>query len=157
MRRFLLIIFLMLTTAPTSSRAAEPAPQGWRFLPVRDETAARSSVHADADGGYGLMIEGNGQLISDGRWVNVLPLHQAQYVTLTARYRAANVEMPARNVTVALVWLDENGKELANADFASTTSPPDAQGWRPVSATFKIPPKAKQAQIELRLRWSPNG
>src|SRR6185369_11291195 len=80
-----------------------------------------------------------------------------QFITLTARYRASNIEMPARNIVAALVWLDEAGKDVGNAEYAPTAAPADKDGWHPINATFPVAPKAKQARIELRLRWSANG
>jgi len=54
------------------------------------------------------------------------------------------------------VQLDEGDKEVA-MEFADTTRPTDAQGWRPIFETFKVHPKAKNVRMELRLRWSPGG
>src|SRR5439155_15079037 len=121
---------------------AEP-PDGWRFVTVRDETAARSSARRD-DGSVGLVFTGNNSPLCDGRWVKRVPLPPGQYVRFTARFRDnGNVEMLGRNVLATLVWTDENGKEIGNADYASTTAPANAQGWRPVDATFPVPAKAK--------------
>src|SRR5213083_2500973 len=119
MSSILLTGLIVLSATAAALHAAEAtAPDGWRFLTVRDETAARSSVRQDGDA-CGLVIAGNGDAISDGRWVKLAPLPpQAQYVNFTARYRAKNVEMAARNVVAAIVWMDDQGKEVGNAEFA---------------------------------------
>src|SRR5205814_10050623 len=93
----------------------------------------------------------------DGRWVKRIRLPQGEYVNCVARFRASSVETPARSVVATLVWVDEGGKELSNPEFAITTAAPDAQGWRTINEIYKVPAKAKQAQIELRLRWTPKG
>src|SRR5439155_19350461 len=82
---------------------------------------------------------------------------RGQDVSFCARYRASNIEMTARNVVASLLWLDENGKEIGEPEFVATTAAPDAKGWRRVAAVFEVPAKAKQAQMELRLRFSASG
>ena len=144
-----LILMLALSAIAAASMAAETAPEGWSFRTVRDETAARSEVRKTADA-QSLVISGNGEAISDGRWVKRVPLPQGEYANFAARFRATNVETIARSVVASLVWLDESGKELSNAEFAITTAAPDAQGWRQINEIYKTPAKAKQAQIELR-------
>jgi predicted amidohydrolase len=158
MPSFLLAGLLVLAAVVAPLRAGETgAKDGWQFVTVRDETANRGSVQ-ERDGTYALVISGNGTDISDGRWAKRVPLPQgASHVRLTARFRARAIESAARNVLATVAWMDDRGKEVANADFASTTAPPDAQGWRAVDAVFPVPPKATQALVELRLRWSANG
>jgi predicted amidohydrolase len=157
MSRFILVLTFMAAMIPTL-HARETAHDGWTFTAARAETAPQSSLRRDdGDAGYGLVIKGNGEAIADGRWLKRVALPAGEYVGFTARYRATNIEMTARNVVAGITWLDENGKEVATAEHAATTSPADGDGWRRINAIYKIPPKAKQAQIELRLRWSPQG
>src|SRR4051794_13778699 len=157
---FGLVAVLLAMATPTlaeePSAAAAAAQDGWTFVTVRDETAPQSAVRANG-GSYALVITGNGETISDGRWVKRVPLPQAAYVKLTARFRASDVEQTARSVVASLLWTDDAGKPVTDPEFAATTAPPDAQGWRPIVGVFKVPAKAKHAQIELRLRWSPKG
>jgi predicted amidohydrolase len=75
-------------------------------------------------------------------------------VRLTAQFRASNIESLARNVIASVVWLDENGNQTADPEFADTTIAPDADGWRKIEAIVAVPKKAKAAEIQLRLRWS---
>jgi predicted amidohydrolase len=150
------LLALSATALPLHGADPTTAPDGWRFITIRDETAARPSVIRDADA-YGLVIAGNGEAIADGRWVKRFPLPPGEHVRFTARYRASNIEMAARNIVAALVWMNDDGKEFTHSEFAPTTAPPDAQGWRRVDTVYKVPAKAKHAQIELRLRWSPQG
>jgi len=162
MSRFIPFLTLMAIMTPTLR--AEPqttttnttAHDGWSFTSARAEIAPQSSVHRDGDG-YRLVIKGNGDAIADGRWMKRIALPPGEHVSFSARYRARNIEMASRNVIAGIVWLDESGKEVGNSDHAATSLAADANGWRPITAVYKVPPKAKQAQIELRLRWSPQG
>jgi predicted amidohydrolase len=139
---------------------AEQQPQathdGWTFTSARAEIAPQSSIQKEGDG-YGLIIKGTGDAIADGRWNKRIALPAGGFMKLSGRYRSSNIEMTARNVIVGIVWLDADGKEVGNSDHAPTTAAADAQGWRPINAIYKVPAKAKQAQLELRLRWSPQG
>jgi predicted amidohydrolase len=156
MARFILALTFMTTIIPTL-RAQEQKPHdGWTFKSARPEISPKPSVRTEG-GAYGLVITGNGEAIADGLWIKRVPLPAGQYVSFTAHYRASNIEMAARNIVAGIVWLDEVGKEVGNSDHASTTVAADADGWRKINATYKVPPKAKQAQLELRLRWSPQG
>ncbi|MEA2735493.1 MAG: hypothetical protein QOE14_1944, partial [Humisphaera sp.] len=155
MSRFIFVLIFM-TTMISNATAEVKTHDGWTFIAVREETAPRSSVRNDG-GGYGLVIAGNGEAIADGRWVRRVPLPAGEFVGFTARFRASNIEMTARNVVAGIIWLDDKGKEVANAEHAATTSPAAADGWHQINAIYKVPPKAKHAQIELRLRWSPSG
>ena len=165
MSRFTIVLIVMAatfsTTMTTTLNAAEKlngtSHDGWSFTSARAETAPQSSVRAEGNA-YGLVITGTGDAIADGRWVKRVALPGGEYVRFSARYRANNIEMTARNVVVGIAWLDEKGNATGNTEHPATTSPAAAaDGWRRVDQTFKAPPKAKQAQIELRLRWSPRG
>ena len=148
----LCVIFVAAMASLAAADESAASRDGWTFVTVRADTAPKSSVE-----GEGLIIAGNGSEISDGRWVKRVPMAAGQHVNFAARYRASNVEMAARNVTASVVWFDEKDKEVAQADYAPTTAAPDSEGWRKVDAVFAVPPKATQGQMELRLRWSPNG
>jgi hypothetical protein len=153
------MVLLSLLTSLASAQESSPdqaPPDGWHFVAVRPETAPVASVRHEGDA-RGLVITGNGDAIADGRWVKRLPLPQASHVRFGARFRADGIEMLSRNVVACLVWIDGAGKEIANPEFASTTSPADADGWRAIAGVFAVPARAKEAQLELRLRWSPRG
>ena len=154
MSRFMLVLTFMTTMIPQMARGEESkSHDGWNFIAPRAEIAPQAAVSSAG----GLVIKGNGDAIADGRWVKRVPLPAGDYLGFSARIRTSNIEMAARNVIAGLVWLDEKGDEVGNSEHASTTVAADADGWRQIKAVYKVPPKAKQAQIELRLRWSPQG
>src|SRR5688572_32700860 len=126
MMRILMITGLVALSAVASpARAAgEGEVDGWRFLALREEAAPRHSTRTDG-GALGLVIEGSGDAIADGRWVKQVAVPQGPYLSFRARYRASDIEMAARNVLAAVVQLDEAGKEVA-MEVADTTGPADA-------------------------------
>jgi predicted amidohydrolase len=161
MSRFAILLIAMTAIIPNMVAAAAEQPSGtphdgWSFTSARADIAPQAAVREDG-AAYGLVITGTGDAIADGRWIKRVPIPAGEYVSVAARYRATNIEMTARNIVVGIAWLDEQGKETGSIDHPATIAPADADGWRRINATYKVPPKAKQAQIELRLRWSPRG
>ena len=56
---------LMAVPALSQAEESAAAPDGWKFVTVRDETAAKSFVSREGDQ-VGLIITGNGQATGDG-------------------------------------------------------------------------------------------
>src|ERR687890_669792 len=105
MSRILMVSGLVLLSAMAIPvNAGESGHDGWRFAAVRDETAARSSVAQDG-GSCGLVVEGAGSAIADGRWEKQVPLPKSQYLKFSVRHRDEQIEMTSRNVLAYVLWL----------------------------------------------------
>jgi predicted amidohydrolase len=157
MSRSLLVGFILSVLVAMPSRGDDAAvPDGWRFVAVRDEIAP---IHAAirVDGGYALTLAGTGDRSVDGRWVRRVAVEGGRYVVFAARYRARDVETPTRSVVASVLWYDAKGKQVEQAEFPLTVPGADAQGWRRMTATYRVPDAAREAQLELRLRWAPSG
>ena len=63
---------------------------GWRFVTVRPETAAKPAVQQE-NGTIGLVIAGNANPISDGRWVKRTSLPQSTYVQVDGGVGPENI------------------------------------------------------------------
>jgi predicted amidohydrolase len=157
MLKRLVLAALMLGGATAGAREGG-APDGWRLYAVRPEIAPKASVvREQGSGSYGLVLAGNGLRSVDGRWVRRVAVEGGTYVVFSARARARSVETPVRSVVASVVWFDANGKQVEQAEFPMLLPQEDAQGWRRVTGTYKVPPAASAAQLELRLRWAPRG
>ena len=138
--------------------AEEAAPDGWRLYAARSEIAPKARVEREQGGqAYDLVLAGNGERAVDGRWVRRVPVEAGKHVVFAARFRARVVETPVRSVVASVVWFDDNGKQVEQAEFPVMSPEEDAQGWRRMTGTYQVPDKARQAQLELRLRWAPHG
>lgn len=156
MPRSILIGLLALLGFVLPVRAEDAAPDGWRFFAARGEIAPKHGVATDG-GGYALSLAGVGDRSVDGRWVRRVPVVGGHFVVFTARYRAKDVETPTRSVVASVLWYDAKGKQVEQAEFPLTVPGADAQGWSRMTATYRVPDAAREAQLELRLRWAPSG
>src|SRR5688572_20323639 len=115
MKRSLLVLILLCAIArPASSE--EIAHDGWKFLAVRQETAPRSWI-VRGDNGYQLGVAGTGDRAMDGRCVRLLPAPGGKHVLFSARYRAKDVQPPRRSIVTSVVWLDDKGRQVDQAEF----------------------------------------
>jgi hypothetical protein len=122
------------------------APEGWRFFAAREEIAPKHGVATDG-GGYALSLAGVGDRSVDGRWVRRVPVVGGHFVVFAARYRAKDVETPARSVVASVLWYDAKGKQVEQAEFPLTVPGADAQGWSRMTATYRVPEAAREAQL----------
>jgi len=155
--RSLLVIFAIFQLFSAAIMADEPAVDGWKFYAIRDEIAPKSGVAFEKSGAYRLTLCGNGNESVDGRWFKRVAVSEGKYVVFNARYKAANVETPTRSILASIVWLDEKGNPVEQAEFPFTFPTPDADRCKRVTAVYQIPAKATEAELRLRLRWSANG
>src|SRR5688500_11880351 len=86
--------------------ANETGPDGWKFIPVRDEIAPKAWVAKEGDSGYGLGLAGKGDRNVDGKWVRRVGISGGSHVVFNARYEAKNVETPLRSVIASVLWFD---------------------------------------------------
>ncbi|MFI5380335.1 MAG: carbon-nitrogen hydrolase family protein [Tepidisphaerales bacterium] len=149
-----LISFLLLSFAVT---AAEPAPDGWQFSAPREEIAPRAWVVRGAGDSYGLALAGRGDESVNGKWVRRVPVTAGQHVTFSARYEGKDIQTPRRSVLARVLWFDEKGKQVEQAEFPLPVAGVDAQGLKRMAATYAVPKAAREASIELHLRWAANG
>jgi predicted amidohydrolase len=153
--RTLLAIFMIFQLSAAITSADEAAPDGWKFYSIRSEIAPKSGVVFDKSSSYRLQLSGNGNESVDGRWFKRLPVTAGKHVVFTAHYKYANVDTTLRSIVSSILWFDEKGKQVERAEFPMTI--PETDGAARMTATYEVPPKATQAEIQLRLRWSANG
>jgi predicted amidohydrolase len=105
----------------------------------------------------------------DGHWTKSFPVRGGQHYKFLAHRRATNIPSPRRSTLVRIHWRDENGKPIkrdepgafgygkGSAPDAEPEYPSDratADGWTEISDIYQAPSKARQAVVELHLRWA---
>ena len=150
-------VTLVMVAAAAGAYGDEAGPEGWRFVPVREEISPKYWVVGAGSSGYGLGLAGKGDRAVDGKWVRRVGVAGGGHVVFNARYQAKNVDTPLRSVVASVLWFDARGGPVERAEFPLTVPVADGQGWRRVTATYRVPDAAKEARIELRLRWAPAG
>jgi predicted amidohydrolase len=155
--------------------ASEPsAPTGWQTATPRQEIRPKFSY--DSTGGRS--GEGSWIIVQDqrpgldGHWTKTFPVVGGQYYQFRAERRVNNVANPRRSAVARIVWQDEQGRKVPHDQPAPSgylpgwipTAEPeyptdkgaDENGWTEVSDTYRAPPKATRAVIELHGQWAPN-
>jgi predicted amidohydrolase len=156
-----LALFTILASASALADETAPAPDGWKPQIVRDEIAPRFWVQhpKQKEGGaeYELGMAGQGSEVLDGRWVRRQPVVAGKHYTFHAEFQCTHVATPDRSVLARVFWFDPKGKRIGEAEFPITNRQAEKDGWTTVSATYQVPASATLAQLELHLRWTPNG
>jgi predicted amidohydrolase len=159
----LCVVVGFLGYGQSAARGDEPgsAPNGWKTQVVRVESAPRFWVKHRAGkattSGYELGLAGQGSEALDGRWIRLQPVVPGQHYAFHAEYRATKVATPARSILARVVWLGANDKPFIEAEFPVPLSTATADGWTVLSGIYRVPTSAQKAQLELHLRWSPEG
>ncbi len=170
----LLSIFPALAAADWEGAVAG-APEGWKVNSPRDEL--RPEFAFDPAGGPGgepaFVITADGREGLDGGWVKSFPVEGGRFYRFSAVRKAENLALPRRSAVVKIIWLDAAGgrvpyddsvvtgylrnmRPIAEAEHP-TDKATDPHGWTEVSDTYRVPSKATQAVVELRLLWAPGG
>ena len=143
--------------------AFDPSPpEGWRFESPRPETAALRWVEQPQENGGRpeliLGLAGGGKDFVDGRWIHDEVIEPGKCYAFRVRFRPSQVKNLERSVLARVVWLDAEGRRLAEPEY-----PGEAQryalsdSWRRLEAQYSAPAAASRARIELHLRWAPEG
>ena len=146
-------------TAETPPAAAS-LPDGWHQYSARDEIAPRFWFERFGDSAdkhtYVLGLAGRGDAAVDGRWQRRVPVEGGNFYQFHAEYRAEKVATPARSVLARVLWFNEAGKQVEQAEYPVTEND-DGDDWIAVRGVYQAPTAAAQAQLELHLRWAPTG
>ncbi|MEW6156881.1 MAG: carbon-nitrogen hydrolase family protein [Verrucomicrobiota bacterium] len=174
-RLFATMLLLLCFGAMLSLNAGTSvASHDWRSASVRDEIRPKFSF--DPAGGPrksgAWIIETDARPGLDGRWEKTFSVEGGRHYRFHALRRITNIDSPRRSVLVRLHWRDAQGRAvLHDAPSAKSYAPgkpplaepeyptdhrTDARGWTEVSGVYRAPSKAKQAIVELHLRWAPN-
>jgi predicted amidohydrolase len=158
---FTLTLFTALAGVSGLADETAPAPEGWKPQIVRDEIAPRFWVQRpkQKEGGaeYELGMAGRSSEVLDGRWVRLQQVVAGKHYAFHAEFRCDQVATPDRSILARVFWFDPKGKRIGEAEFPITNRQAEKDGWTTVSAIYQVPTSATQAQLELHLRWTPNG
>lgn len=172
---FALIAFAATPAAPPLPRVDEAsAPDGWAPIAPRDEIrpAFAYSRSGGPDGKAAFTITADGRDGLDGAWKKSFPITGGKHYHFEVKYQAKGVAVPRRSVVARIDWRDAEGRKVsldepAVTDFLRgaipiaetefpTTRGTDSKGWVEISDTYRAPSRAKQAIVELHLRWAAN-
>ena len=158
---------LLATLAACSLTFAHEPTADWKPVSARDEirplfSATNGSLIISADQREGL----------DGHWTKSFPVQGGNHYKFSAFRKNTNIPSPRRSTLARIHWRDENGKAFKRDEggafgYGRNTPPPvepeypsdratNSDGWTEVSDIYQAPSKARQAIVELHLRWAAN-
>jgi predicted amidohydrolase len=159
--RFILASFTVFAGVPALADEAAPALDGWKTQVVRDEMAPRFWVQhpkqKEGSAEYELGMAGQGSEVLDGRWVRRQPVVAGKHYVFHAEFHSKQVATPARSILARVFWFDPKGKRIGEAEFPCPNPLAERDAWTTLSTIYQAPETATQAQLELHLRWTPNG
>jgi predicted amidohydrolase len=160
------------------SWAADPRPQtaagpeGWEKGAARAEIAPQFRYQAGGgrSGKGALVIQTGAQAGLAGYWRRRFVVEGGQYYRFSAWRRQVNVAYPQQSGPVTIAWLDAEGQRALDdrplvenylkgfEARAPVEHPQDKNvtpdGWTLVTGTYQAPSTARQAVVELHLRWA---
>jgi predicted amidohydrolase len=159
---------LLSVAAPELSLESE----GWKSASPRDEI--RPAFLFKKDGGPNrkgsLVIRADDREGLDGHWTRTFPIRGGKSYRFRAVRRVENVPSSRRDALVRILWRDDQGRPVHHdqpgaRSYAPGETPvaepeypsdhePDRNGWTEVTDTYPAPSKARQAIVELYLRWA---
>jgi predicted amidohydrolase len=139
----------------------------WKQVSPREEI--RPSFWEE-EGRLGIKADDRAGL--DGYFEKTFPVEGGKTYRFSARRKGEHLESPRRNTLIRIQWRDENGKAIKRDEPGARTfeggkapnaepeypldGASDVQGWAEVSGIYQAPSRAKQAIVELHLRWARN-
>lgn len=154
--------------------AADSAIAGageWRALAPRDEIRPRFTI--ESEGGVAhLAIATDAREGLHGYWTRAFPVEGGRHYRFHVLQKTSGLALPRRSAVIRVLWQDGQGKPvLTDEPLVSGVLPgftPRAEpeypaeiqartdGWFEVSGTYRAPPQATQAAVELHLQWAAN-
>lgn len=155
----LLVIGLALPVLGGRAVAQQAQPPGWQFESQRAEIAPRSWRDEEVryDGQATLALAGEGKAFSDGRWSRLVAVEPETHYRFGAHFRSRNVEEPRRSILARVVWQDGRGKPIGQPEYPATQRDEGRSDWHLIEQTYRSPPGAATAKLELVYRWDPDG
>jgi predicted amidohydrolase len=170
---FVLTAITFSTIASDSRSAAQPSE--WRGLAPRDEISPQFETRKDGGPTHNgsLLIRADKREGLDGHWSRSFPVEGGSYLEFHAVRRLENVASPRRSAPARILWRDAEGRPVRHDEPGATSYAPGESpiaepeypgeaavgkdGWMEMNETYHVPSKARQAVVELYLRWAPGG
>ena len=156
----IVVSLLFCNSLAAAEKHEQLAGDGWQAGAVREEIRPRFSY--EAGGGPGgapaLVIASDHRPGLNGFWRKTVPVTGGSWYRFHALYKTDTVPAPRRSAVAEIVWQDDRGRTVST-DMGSVEAELPAQremnrdGWTEVSDIYRIPKRATEAQIDLRLRW----
>lgn len=129
----------------------------WLFQSPRAEIAPAFWIDQEIlhEGGATYALAGDNKEYAHGWWTATLPSKPETFYEFTTYFLARNVQETHRSILARLLWLNEAGKVIGQAEYPRTLE--NGLDWRIIQQTYRSPVDARQAKLELVYRWDADG
>ena len=157
--RIAFVIFLSCATLGNSSIAQEQTLSNWKFESQRKEIAPVSFIDKKVlfNNAPTLALSGGGKKYADGHWYYFSNVQAGKYYAFETSFMTSKIEEPYRSVLARIIWLNESGEIIGEAEYPATLLDKNKQGWSIIKQTYKVPERASKAKLELQYRWDADG
>jgi hypothetical protein len=154
---------LVLVGGLAGAHASDP-PDGWQFVPVRNEVApdAHLAAAGSSKPSPELTITAGDREGLAGAWVKTFPVEGGKHYEFSCVRYCQGMASPRRSALAKITWLDADGS-LVDADHGDKARPEFPLQERRRSRylvelfdRYEAPAGATQAKVELQLRWARN-
>lgn len=146
-----------LATVPAPAQQADST--GWRFESQRPDIAPRWWTDSEVlhEGRPTLALAGDAKAFADGRWTRTTAVEPESHYRFRAHFRSRGVEEPGRSVLARVIWQDAAGNSIGYPEFPETRRADASAEWSVIEQTYRSPPGAAAARLELVYRWDADG
>lgn len=150
------------------------SPDGWHTGAPREEISPGFEYrpHGGRNERGVMVITADSREGLDGYWERRFQVEGGKFYQFLGYRRLQKAQWPQQSGIVTVLWLDEKGARVvddrplvprylmgyaANAPLEYPTDrETDAAGWTEVAGTWAAPSTARQAVVQLHLRWAPD-
>lgn len=131
----------------------------WSFEYQREEIAPKfwKDNKIITSGETALAVSGNGLISAYGTWVQTEKIKPEAWYRFETQFLPVNVEEPHRCIFARIIWQDDKGEKINQAEYPALLREKTSEGWRIIRQIYQSPPKAVNAKIELIYRWDTDG
>ncbi|MEK6781214.1 MAG: carbon-nitrogen hydrolase family protein [Bacteroidota bacterium] len=147
---------LILMTVPG---AGQEISSEWKFECQRKQIAPEYAIDAKNTfhGKPTLTLSGSGKEYADGHWHKLVNVEAQEYFQFRSHFIASKVDEPERSILARIIWQNESGEQVGFTEYPITLPDKTNEGWSIIEQSYKVPPEASKAKLELHYRWDADG
>src|SRR4051812_21290204 len=155
----ILFLYVLMVSIKMPALCQQFSPSEWKFESQREAIAPVYYIDNKTlfNGSQTLALKGAGKEYADGHWYKEVNVKPAEYFQFKAYFSDSAVKEPNRSILARIIWRKESGEQVGFTEYPAILYDKPNDGWGIISQTYKIPPEAKQAKIELHYRWDADG
>jgi predicted amidohydrolase len=156
---FFILLISIISGNLVSAQKNDFSPNKWHFESQRGEIAPVHFINNKVlfRNNPTLTLSGGRKDHVNGCWFTIADIVPDKNYRFRVHYQAIDVEQAHRSVMARIIWMEENGKQIGQAEYPQTLREKTPENWAIIEQLYKAPPQARKAKLELVYRWDPYG